>query len=200
MLISIVASRQPWTTGFIVDPDQRKTYLQSLRQAKQQTFEQLYGFGRKGKSTTIPNYILPRTKAFMKDLSGQQKGFQDTGDAVHRSALQEVEQEREVTYEIEVAKVLQKPVRHQPLLFPGVHKDIISFVKTGRLVVDPNGYESAINALRRTKLVHKHAVTANGTSGKLFISTEFTRTIQPPFGRPYNNFQVCCRSHLHHPN
>ena len=39
----------------------------------------------------------------MKKLNHQRKGFQDAGDALHGSALQEVEQEREVAYEVEIA-------------------------------------------------------------------------------------------------
>ncbi|KAG0648167.1 hypothetical protein D0Z07_5692 [Hyphodiscus hymeniophilus] len=174
---------------FVQDSDQRETYLQSLRQVEQQTLEKLYGVGVNVKSSVGNGTSCPEVEVFMKELNRQRRGFQDTGDAVHASALQEVEQEREVAYEVEVVRVLQKPVHHQALSFPGLHKDIVNFVKTGRLAVDPSGYEVAVNSLRRTKLGRKYGVGSQGTSGKLFISTEFTRTVQLPLGRLYDNFQ-----------
>jgi hypothetical protein len=183
-------------SDFIADSDQRETYLQSLRQIEQQTLEQLYGVGTKGKLTAAPAKFCPEIGVFMKELNRQRKGFQDAGDAVHGSALQEVEQEREVAYEVEVVRVLQKQVHYQPLLFPGLHKDIVSFVKTGRLAADSSGYEPAINALRRTMLGRKYMVSSQGTSGKLFISKEFTKTIELPFGRSNDNFQVRYNSPL----
>ena len=177
---------------FVLGSGQREKYLQILRQVEQQTLERLYGVGTKAKPSVGQGILCPEVGAFMKELSRQRKGFQDTGDAVHGSALQEVEQEREVAYEVQVVRVLQKPSHYQPLSFPGLHKDIVNFVKTGRLAVDPNGYESAINALRRTKIGRKYGVSIGGTSGKLFISREFTRTVQLPFDRSYDNFQVSC--------
>lgn len=174
----------------IADSDQRETYLASLRQVEQQTLEQLYGVGTKLKSRPAPGTFCPDVNVFMKELNRQRKTFHDTGDAVHGSALQEVEQEREVAYEVEVVRVLQTPVLHRHLTFPGLHKDITNFVKTGRLAADSAGFEPAINALRRTALGRKFGVSSRGTSGKLFMSTEFTRTIHLPFGRSNDSFHV----------
>jgi hypothetical protein len=44
----------------------------------------------------------------MKELGIRRKAFQDTGNAVHSSALQEVEQEKEVAFEVETICEVQK--------------------------------------------------------------------------------------------
>jgi hypothetical protein len=59
----------------------------------------LYGHNTKAKSSTALEKLSPRIAVFMKELNTRRKGFQDTGNAVHGSELQEVEQEREVAYE-----------------------------------------------------------------------------------------------------
>lgn len=84
---------------FVANPQQREDYLVSLRQIEQQNLEQLYGHNTKAKSSTPLEKLSPRIAVFMKELNTRRKGFQDTGNAVHGSALQEVEQEREVAYE-----------------------------------------------------------------------------------------------------
>jgi hypothetical protein len=52
----------------------------------------------KAKSSTPFGKLSPRIAVFTKELNTRRKGFQDTGNAVHGSVLQEVEQEREVAY------------------------------------------------------------------------------------------------------
>jgi hypothetical protein len=85
--------------NFLVDSDHRKAYLRSLRQIEQQTLEQLYGLNTKAKSSTTAGKSSLAVAAFMKELNMRRESFQDNGSAVQGSALQEVEQEREVAYE-----------------------------------------------------------------------------------------------------
>jgi hypothetical protein len=126
----------------------------------------------------------------MKDLTARRRGFQDTGDAVHSSALQEVEQEREVAYEVENVRELEKPLHYTPFSFPGLHKDIISYMETGRLAADSGGYEHAFVALQRTQMGQKFGIRSDATSCRLYVSAEFSKTVKLPLGRPYDNFQV----------
>jgi hypothetical protein len=67
----------------------------------------------------------------LKDLKNWRKGFQDNVNAVHGSALQEVEQEREVAFEVQQIREVQKPIHYSPFTYPRLHKDIASFAKTG---------------------------------------------------------------------
>jgi hypothetical protein len=179
---------------FLDDAHQRENYLSALRKIERQTLEQLYAVTTQPKPAIASGKLSPEIGAFMKELNTRRRGFQDTGNAVHGSALQEVEQEREVSFEVEAVREAQKPVHYSPLSFDGLHKDIINFIKTGRLSAGSAGYEQAFVALRRTALGMKYGVIGEATGSKLFISVEFTKTIVLPRGRPNDNFQVSRRT------
>jgi hypothetical protein len=174
----------------LVKVDQRDAYLDALRQPEKQTLEQLYKPRCKVKPATTSGTFSPEIAAFMKELNKRRKGFEDTGNAVHGSALQEVEQEREVAFEVEAVREVQKPVHYSPMSFLGLHRDIVGFAETGRLAAGSTGCEHVFVALRRTALGQKHGVGANATTSKLFVSKEFTRTVHMPLGRPNDNFLV----------
>lgn len=129
----------------------------------------------------------------MKELNTRRKAFQDTGGVVQGSALQEVEQEREVAHEVEAVREVQKPVHYSALSFPGLHRDIASFVQTGRLAAGSAGYEQAFVTLRRTALGIKNGVSGEATASKLYVSAEFTKTIKLTQHRPNDNFLVSQR-------
>jgi hypothetical protein len=90
---------------------------------------------------------------------------------------------------VEAVREVQKPVHYPAFTFPGLHRSIISFAKTGRLAADSDAYEQAFSALRRTAVGRKYGITGSATSGKLYVSTEFTKTVNVPSGRPYDQFQ-----------
>jgi hypothetical protein len=174
---------------FLTNGGHRSEYLAVLRQAEQQTLAQLYMPVTRPKSAKALESFSGQNKAYMEALHTRRQGFQDTGNAVHGSALQEVEQEREVAHETEVVREVQKPVRYSPLTFPGLHKDIKNFVLTGNRVIDSTGYEQAFVALRRTSLGMKFGIHSEATTSRLYVSSQFMRTIVMS-GRPNDNFQV----------
>jgi len=174
---------------FLSNAEQREAYLISLRQIEQQSLSQLYGVSAKKKPFKALSSTSPQLSPFIEELNVRRKAFQDSGSAVHASALQEVEQEREVAYEVEAVREVQKPVHYTALGFPPIHRDILTFATTGRLTADSAGYELAFDALGRTLLGRKYNVSSNGTSGKLFLSKEFTRTVKFP-NRLNDNFQA----------
>ncbi|KAL9125857.1 MAG: hypothetical protein Q9217_005002 [Psora testacea] len=173
---------------FLVQSEQRDAYLKVLRENEQQTLEQLYKPRAKPKISTALETFAPAITAIMKELKVRRKGFQDTGNAVQGSALQEVEQEREVAFEVETVREVKKPVHHSPLSFLGLHKDIIAFVETGRLAAGSEAYEHIFVALRRTSLGSKHGINNNAITSRLFLSWEFTRTVSMPRGRRNDDF------------
>ncbi|KAI9733803.1 MAG: hypothetical protein M1818_007070 [Claussenomyces sp. TS43310] len=176
-------------SDFLTDITQREAYLSTLRQNETQTLRQLYE--PKIKSMPAKNIasFASEIAGYMKELKSQRKNFQDTGTAVHGSALQEVEQEREVAFEVEAVREIQKPTVFSPLSFSGLHRDIINFVKTGNLVAGSLEYEKAFVALRRTALGRKHGIESKATTSKLYVSREFTRTVLLPQGRSHDQFQ-----------
>lgn len=177
---------------FLVKPDQREKYLASLRQIEQQTLEQLYDPKASRKPEMPIGNLRPKISNFMKNLNNLRKGFQDTDNDVYSLALQEVEQEREVAFEVETVREVQKPVRFSALQFGGLHGDIMTFAMTGRLAVGSTGYEHVFVALRRTALGLKYKITSEAISSNLYVTTEFTKTVNVlvPSSRPDDNFQV----------
>ncbi|KAH7021746.1 hypothetical protein B0J12DRAFT_773782 [Macrophomina phaseolina] len=170
----------------LVDAKQREAYLKELRQMEHQTLEQLYKPRMKYKPAKTSGPYSQEIAAFMKELNTRRKGFQDLGNAVQGSALQEVEQEREVSHEVEAVREVQKPVHFTPLTFSGLHRDIFSFVKTGRLAAGSAGYEHMFVALSRTALGLKYQINRDIATSTLFISKEFLRTVSLP--RANDNF------------
>jgi hypothetical protein len=175
---------------FLLNNSQRDTYLSVLRHKEHQTLEQLYKPRQKSKSATTLDNSSPKITAFMKELNARRKGFQDNGNAAHGSTLEEVEQEREVAFEVEAVREVQKPIHYSPLHFLGLHRDIVSFVKTGRLAIGSGAYEHAFSILRRTALGRKHKIGDNSTESKFFVSKEFGRTVCMPAGNLNDNFLV----------
>jgi hypothetical protein len=81
------------------DGEQREAYLGSVRQVEQQTLEQLYGAKKKAKTQATYSGMAKKLAKYIAELQVRRKAFEDSGQAVHGSALQEVEQERETQYE-----------------------------------------------------------------------------------------------------
>lgn len=175
---------------FITMQSQRDECLRTLKQLERQTLEQLYSPRVRNRVSRLSEFSNQQLIAYMKDLATRKRQFRDTGDAVHGSALQEVEQERETAYEVEAVREAQKPVHFSALSFGGLHRDVAVFSRTGRLVVGSTGFEPMMKALAFTALGRKYDLSA-GAACKLYISTEFSRTVSTPTGQPNDNFIVC---------
>jgi hypothetical protein len=131
---------------FITKKSQRERYLSVVRQIEEQTLKQLYGFNPQTRSPVATSKSSPQIAAFLKELNDIKRGFQDSGVAGLVSALQEVEQEREVAYEVEAVREAQKQMHLDPFKFSGtLHPDIESFAKTGRLEWFSPGFEQAFS-------------------------------------------------------
>lgn len=185
---------------FLDDREQRDAYLSALRQNERQTIEQLYNPKLSSKAPPTLGTWSPEIAAFMKELKARRRAFQDTGTAVHNSALQEVEQEREVAFEVENVREVQKPVHYLPLSFPGLHKDIINFAFRGIVSAGSSeGYEPAFLAMEKTSIGRKHGIDIEAISSRLYVSIEFSKTVDMPPGRASpDNFQVSCKLSVYH--
>ncbi|TAQ88566.1 hypothetical protein B7494_g3109 [Chlorociboria aeruginascens] len=172
--------------NYLTDEYDRDGYLDVLRQTELQSLEQMY---EPRTNSIVPKLkeFSPEVENFMKELKLLRRGFQDNGTAVNGVALQEVEQEREVAYEVEAVREVQKPIHYSPLKFPGLHKDLVNFVKTGRVVAGAMGPEHALLLLRKTELGRKYAINVGATTSKFYVSQEFTRTVNT-MGRRLDNF------------
>lgn len=174
---------------FLSNADQREQYLDTLRQKEQLSLEQLYGVKTRSKTTVGSGEMTLQISNYIKELNVMRRSFRDTGDAVHHSALQEVEQEREVAYEVETVREVQKPTHYTALSFPSLDKDIVIFVKTGRLPAGSACCEHAFLALRKTGIGRKFGINAEALNSRLFVSQEFMRTVKVTI-QPHDNFLV----------
>ncbi|KAK4169727.1 hypothetical protein QBC43DRAFT_37606 [Cladorrhinum sp. PSN259] len=166
--------------NFLTDPSERQDYIAAIKQNELQTLQDMYEPKVKGGKANEFKSSNPSVAAFAKELKIRRKGFQDTGRAVHGSALQEVEQEREVAFEVEAVRQVKKPVRCDPLSFPGLHRDIEIFARTGRLPVDSYTIQPVFRLLSRTFLGGKYRVAAKGChlESRLYVSAEFGKTVK----------------------
>ncbi|KAK4153830.1 hypothetical protein C8A00DRAFT_43330 [Chaetomidium leptoderma] len=165
---------------YLTNPGHRAQYVASIRQNELQTLQEMYEPKTKGTKHGNFQSSHPKVAAFAEELNLRRRGFQDTGRAVHGSALQEVEQEREVAFEVESVRQVKKPVQYDTLSFPGLHQDIEVFVRTGRLPIDSHAVSHIFQLLSTTALGRKHKVSCKGShaQSRLFVSREFNRTVK----------------------
>ncbi|KAI1385347.1 uncharacterized protein F4822DRAFT_445312 [Hypoxylon trugodes] len=172
---------------FLVDEEHRSAFTDAIKHKERQSLQQLYGPQMKSKTNTSTK-SNPRIADFVKELEIRRKGFQDTGQAVHASALQEVEQERETEIEVEAVRQVKKPLSYIPHKFPGLHKDLETFARTGRIPAGSDNFIHILRALARTSLGRKYKVNHAVSSSMLFVSSEFERTVKLVIESTNDNF------------
>jgi hypothetical protein len=177
---------------FLVDPLHRKEFLEVLRQPEQQDLEDLYALKSNVDCEVPPvdsRVLTGKLVAFQKELRQRQQGSKGLNNSVKSSAFEQVEQEREVAFQVEEEREVQRPQRMPALTFPGLHETIRDFVNTG-LLSGKGGYLGASKALEMTKLRAKYGIRATMLLSHLYISTEFLRTVEHSKGVTAENFIV----------
>jgi hypothetical protein len=162
----------------------------AIKRDEQQTLRKLYEPGTKARVTAAREFSNPKLSGFAQELNARRKAFQDTGRAVNGSALQEVEQEREAEMEVESVRQVKKPYRYAALSFPGLHRDLETFARTGRLPADASGFKHAFHSLSRTALGRKFGISRKATDSKFFVSVEFDRTVKLNIDLTSDTFMV----------
>lgn len=177
-----------------MNSEQRNAYISVLKQKEQQTLQQLYQLKVKSKSklVTDENSTSLRLVQFIKKLEIRRKVFQDIENAVHSFALQEIEQEKKVAFEIEIIREVQKQKHYSSLTFRDLHRNIVVFVNTERLTANSVDYEQWFMTFRHIIMSQKHEIRSETMTFKLYVSTEFVRTLNFSSARLADNFQ---RSH-----
>ncbi|KAI1412715.1 hypothetical protein F5Y13DRAFT_199582 [Hypoxylon sp. FL1857] len=172
---------------FLNDEEDRTAFIDAIKHKERQTLQQLYGPQTKTKANMSPK-SNPVIAGFAKELESRKKAFQDTGQAVHASALQEVEQERETEIEVEAVRQVKKPLAYTPHKFPGLHRDLETFARTGRIPAGSDYFIHVLRALARTALGRKYKVNHEISSSQLFVSSEFERTVKLVIESVNDNF------------
>lgn len=151
--------------------------LNVIRQQERQTLNQQYsGVSDTSIRGSSDEVVFPCLKSFMSTLASQRTSMSGklSASGMHSSALEEVEQEREVEFQVEEVRQVQKRKVFKPLTFSRLHPAFEDFVHKGRLAGD-EGYVHAFSFLGTTSIGQKFVVTR--TSSRFFVSKEFTRTV-----------------------
>jgi hypothetical protein len=172
---------------FLTENGHREVYLRVIQYPERQTLQQLYGVVTDTQPSSLADIPSVELKGFMKELSKQRRAASGNGNLSHSSVLEEVEQEREVEFQVEQVRQVQKPTHYMTLTFPGLHAAVSNFAKTGDLA-GGHGYEHVFDALVRTSIGQKYNVCR--TTSQLFVSAEFMRTIDLGKRIPNDNFLV----------
>ncbi|KAK6359305.1 hypothetical protein TWF696_000468 [Orbilia brochopaga] len=85
------------------------------------------------------------------------------------------EQEREVEQQVEVEREVQRPAPAKALKHK-IHKDVTSFIKTGRISDKSVAVEPAMNSLRKTSI--RPLIRPGSWSTKLLVSRDFAQTVE----------------------
>lgn len=176
------------SANFLIDKGHRDTFLKVIQHPERQTLEQLYGeMTDTQPNNSLNNLLFTELRAIMEELNERRRTANSYGQVIQGSVLEEVEQEREVAFQVEEIRQVQKSRHYKALIFPGLHVAVSNFVKTGDLV-GGSGYEHAFAAVARTEIGQKHHVCRNRSL--LFVSAEFIQTIELRNQSPNDDFLV----------
>ncbi|KAI0484077.1 hypothetical protein GGR56DRAFT_8381 [Xylariaceae sp. FL0804] len=168
------------------DQIHRRGVLRTLRQPERLTLEEMYGRGTSNPNNPSTQAYAPQLQEFVKKLSSHKHS-----GPLQIGAMEEVEQEREVQVQVEQVRQVQQPVKFKAHNFPGLHPFIQRFAQTGTLEDvmsgrQGSGFEHAFACVGNTSLGERFGV--HRTESRLYVSTEFGRTIKAGKDRSADNF------------
>ncbi|KEF56127.1 uncharacterized protein A1O9_07708 [Exophiala aquamarina CBS 119918] len=176
--------------NFLTNAYHRSSYAKVLEDPEQHTLKSLYEprYEKSGRGK-LPQgpFNDGQIASFVRELETNRKAFRDTGNAVHASALQEVEQEREVAIGAETVRERQNPPRFYPQSFSGLDLDIRAFVNSGELRAGNMTCQQLFLYMRHTNIGQKYKLNLPVNS-RLFVSLEFRKTVYMTTGKYHDNF------------
>ena len=172
--------------NFLSDKTHRASLLGVIKCQERLTLDNLYGARTSGPADNLAHISYPLISNIVEELTHQRQAARHLS-LLQNSAMEEVEQEREVEFQLEEVRQVQAPTHFDALRFPGLHPAIRRFADTG-LLSGTDGYEGLFSALARTNLGRKHGLSDAGS--KVFVSAEFMRTVEFCGAGPDDNFLV----------
>ncbi|PNP83727.1 hypothetical protein FNYG_02944 [Fusarium nygamai] len=156
----------------------REKLLQETQQREGQTLEQLYGPKEKASSTGLKAINSRHLRSFAKELHGLEADLNKHQRRACSSAFDEVEQEREVEFEVHQLREKQNPTHLTALEFPGLDNALVRFCEEPEVELASLHFIQALDLIGHTYHGLKYGIKAKGTSSKLLVSKEFSRTVQ----------------------
>ncbi|KAF5639084.1 hypothetical protein F52700_4254 [Fusarium sp. NRRL 52700] len=154
----------------------RDKLLQETQQAEGQKLEQLYGPKEETSSIGLKTISSTRLQSFMKELHGLEADLVKYQRHARSSAFDEVEQEREVEFEVHQLREKQNPTHLTALTFPGLDNALIQFCDEPEVELASLHFIPVLDLIGDTYIGLKYGV--RGSSSNLFVSKEFSRTVQ----------------------
>ncbi|KAF5250791.1 hypothetical protein FANTH_4063 [Fusarium anthophilum] len=154
----------------------RDRLLQETQQPEGQTLEQLYGPKEKASSTGLRVINSIHLQRFMKELHGLEADLVKSQRRACSSAFDEVEQEREVEFEVHQLREKQNPTHLTALTFSGLDKALVHFCDESEVELASLNFIPVLDLIGNTSIGLKYGV--KGSSSNLFVSKEFSRTVQ----------------------
>ncbi|KAF4435229.1 very large low complexity [Fusarium acutatum] len=154
----------------------RDKLLQETQQPEGQTLEQLYGPKEEASSTGFKTFNSTHLQSFVKELHGLEADLVKYQRRACSSAFDEVEQEREVEFEVHQLREKQNPTHLTALNFPGLDNALVQFCEESEVELASLHFIPALDLIGDTYLGVKYGI--KGASSTLFVSREFSRTVQ----------------------
>jgi hypothetical protein len=155
---------------------QMNALLQKTQQPEGQTLEQLYGPKQQTSSTNLKPFNSKSIQGFVKDLYELEADLVKHQRRAYSSAFDEVEQQREVEFEVHQLREKQNPTRFTALEFPGLDNALVQFCEKPEVELASLHLIKALDWIGNTHLGLKYGI--KGICSKLFVSKEFSRTVQ----------------------
>jgi hypothetical protein len=172
---------------FLSNQAHKLALLKVIQSPERLTLKELYGTTTGSERNDPEHRLHPSLCEIVEELAKQRQTADHHQSTLRNSAMEEVEQEREVEFQVEEIREVQKPAHYKALNFSGLHPAISRFVDTG-ILSGVKGYEKVFSSLSRTDLGRKWSLGDRGS--RLFVSTEFMRTIVPGPNGLDDNFLV----------
>ncbi|KID60497.1 uncharacterized protein G6M90_00g066920 [Metarhizium brunneum] len=162
--------------NFATNKTHLEKVLEVIRNEEQQTLQLMYGPRTQSEQVGLVEVASRRLQTFALNVADMARH----GQSSCSSALMEVEQEREVVFEVEQVREKQKRTEHTAHEFPGVDHAIMVFITTGQLDTKAAGQRGplmqAFDYVGSTKIGKQFGVKS--TSSRFYVSWEYTRTIK----------------------
>ena len=179
-----------WTNpDFLFKEGQRENYLKALQQSEHFSLEDLY-FPKYEASLSVTKTIKsPQLHRFAEVLRESRPTVR-AGDSTVGSALEQVEQEREIAHEVEQVREVEKPAKFKALPIRSPDPGVWQFAMSGSMP-NPCHFDTALACMSKSALGIRYGLKEKTHISRLYVSSEYPRTIATASNRPNDNFMVC---------
>lgn len=176
---------------YLCNEEQRAPFINAIRQVEDHSLQKMY---QPKRCETTPQ-VLEQPSHDLAAFQAKLRRHACDSNSPPSTTFQEVEQEREVAHEVEAVRKVSKPIFYEALPYGGLHKDILSFERTGELERASDAYGPVSIAIQSTQTGQKYGAGAAIFHRQLLASKEFFRTVK--LQRPDDNFLVRSPSLIH---